>query len=274
VPPTFPGGEVATIASGEDRRAVFARWLTDADNPFFARAAANRIWFHLFGRGIVEPVDDFRITNPPSNPALLDALADELKTHGFDRKHLIRTIMRSRTYQLSSRTTPTNAGEERHIARYPVRRLAAEQLLDAICDATGVPEKFPRMPAGTPAARLPDGEYKHPFLEAFGRPARAMACECERDPDTTLGQALHLVGGATLDAKVRHDTGRAARLAESNQSAGEIADDLFLATLSRQPTAVERAAVVRRIEGAAVRRTAIEDVLHALLNHPEFLFQH
>jgi hypothetical protein len=274
VPPTFPGGTPANIPDGEDRRVAFARWLTAPDNPFFARAAANRIWFHLFGRGLVEPVDDARITNPPSHPALLDALAAELKAHGHDRKHLIRTILRSRTYQLSSKPTPTNAADERNFARYPVRRLAAEQLLDAVADATGVPERFPNLPAGTTAARLPDGEYKHPFLEAFGRPARAMACECERDPDTALGQALHLVGGSTVDAKVRHDAGRAARLAASTLTPEAIADELFLAILSRRPTAAEEAAVVKRITAAASRRSAIEDVLHALVNHPEFLFQH
>ena len=274
VPPILPGGTPASIPAGEDRRVAFARWLTASDNPFFARAAANRIWFHLFGRGIVEPVDDARITNPPSHPALLDSLANELKAHGFDRKHLIRTIMRSRTYQLSSKPMPTNAADERNYARYPVRRLAAEQLLDAVSDATGVPERFPSLPAGTPAARLPDGEYKHPFLEAFGRPARAMACECERDPDTALGQALHLIGGATVDTKVRHDAGRAARLAASALTPEAIADELFLATLSRRPTDVERAAVVKRLTVSSDRRAAVEDVLHALVNHPEFLFQH
>jgi hypothetical protein len=274
VPPKFPGGPVPTIGTGEDRRAVFAAWLTAPDNTFFAKAAANRIWFHLFGRGIVEPEDDFRITNPPANPALLDALAAELVQSGFDRKHLIRTIMNSRVYQLSSRQTSTNADDERNFARHPVRRLAAEQLLDAICDATGVPEKFPAAPPGTPAARLPDGEYKHPFLEAFGRPARAMACECERDPDTTLGQALHLVGGKTIDEKVRSASGRAATLAASQMTDAAVINELFLATLSRFPTEAERSAAVQRLSAARDRRTANEDVLHALVNHPEFVFQH
>jgi hypothetical protein len=274
VRPKFLGGAVPDIPPGEDRRAVFARWLTAAGNPYFARAAANRVWFHLFGRGVVEPVDDFRVTNPPPNPALLDALAGEFAASGFDRKQLIRTVMRSRTYQLSSRPTPTNAADDRNFARYPVRRLAAEQLLDAVSDATGVPEKFPGVPPNTPAARLPDGEYKHPFLEAFGRPARAMACECERDPDTALGQALHLAGGATVDTKVRHPAGRAATLSASGKADAEVADELFLAALGRYPTAAEKAVVLKRLAGGAVRRVAVEDVLHALLNHPEFLFQH
>ena len=274
--PKFLGGETPAIESTRDRRAVFADWLTAPDNPFFAKAAANRIWFHLFGRGIVDPVDDFRTSNPPSNPALLDALAAEFVRSGFDRKRLIRTVLSSRTYQLSSSPTATNADDDRYFSRYPVRRLGAEQLLDAIADATGVPGKFPGQPSGQPAAGLPDGEYKHPFLEAFGRPARAMACECERGGDTSLGQALHLVGGRTFDDQVRGADGRVARLVKSGASDVELADELFMATLSRQPTADEKAAVLKRFaDGGSGRRQAVaEDVLHALLNHPEFLFQH
>ena len=272
--PSFPGGQPAMLAPGEDPRESLARWLTAPDNPFFAKAAVNRVWYHLFGRGLVDPVDDFRSSNPAVSEPLLQALADKFIQHRYDRKELIRLITSSRVYQLSS--APVSGDDElagQYFARYPIRRLGAEQLLDAITQATGVPEKFPNFPQGTPATALPDGEYKHPFLEAFGRPARAMVCECERETDTNLGQALHLIGGRIVDAKVRHESGRAVQLAKSQQSADAIIEELFLATLNRFPTAIEQELTRRRIPPQD-RREAVEDLLHALLNHPEFLFQH
>jgi hypothetical protein len=275
VAPRFLGGPVAAVPPGQDRREVLARWLTGPANPFFARAAVNRIWYHLFGQGVVDPVDDLRGTNPPSNEGLLDALAADFVRHGFDRKHLIRTILRSRTYQLSSRPTPSNGDDQHYFSHARVRLLQAEQLLDAIGAATGAAEKFPGFPAGTSAVSLPDGEYKHPFLEAFGRPARAMACECERDTDTNLGQALHLVGGRTVHALLRAPDGRVARLSASGRPDREVIEELFLAALSRYPTAGERDLLVAKLRAAGPgRRKALEDVLWALLNHKEFLFQH
>jgi hypothetical protein len=275
VAPQFLGGGRPAIRPGEDRREVLARWLTAPDNPFFARAAANRIWYHLFGRGLVDPVDDLRSTNPPSNEALLDALAADLVRHRFDRKHLIRTILKSRTYQLSARTTTTNAADDRYFSHARVRLLGAEQLLDAICTATGMAEKFPNFPLGTPAVALPDGEYKHPFLEAFGRPARAMACECERDTDTNLTQALQLVGGTVVQDKIRSDDGRVARLLATGKSDAELIEELFLAALSRYPSEPERQLLMKRLAASGKdRRRMAEDVLWALINHNEFLFQH
>jgi Protein of unknown function (DUF1553)/Protein of unknown function (DUF1549) len=275
VAPKFLGGDAPAAEPGTDRRQVLARWLTAPDNPFFARAAVNRLWYHLFGRGIAEPVDDFRSTNPPSNPSLLEALATDFVRHGFDRKYLLREILRSRTYQLSAQPAPGGA-DDKYFAHARVRRLQAEQLLDAVCDATGVPEKFPGLPPGTRAAALPDGEYRHPFLEAFGRPARAMACECERDADTSLGQALHLVGGRVLEDKVASPAGRVARLITSGHSDADVIEELFLATLSRFPTDAERRALLRHFarHGPGRRLVAAEDLLHALLTHKEFLFQH
>jgi hypothetical protein len=273
--PKFLGGPVPPLQTGDDRLEVLARWLTAPDNPYFARNVANRLWYHLFGRGIVEPVDDIRGTNPPCNDELLDALTADLVRHHFDRKYLLRTIMKSRTYQLSWQTTPTNADDERYFSHALVRLPRAEAVLDAISTATGVAEKFPGLPLGTAAAALPDGEYKHPFLEAFGRPARAMACECERDSDTNLGQALHLVGGRTVQDKIRADNGRVARLIASGCSDAKLLEELFLATLSRYPTADEQEALLRRLARAGDRRRQVaEDVLWGLLNHKEFLFQH
>jgi hypothetical protein len=275
VPPKFLGGAAPAIVANQDRREVFAAWLTAPDNPFFAHAAANRVWYHLLGRGVVEPVDDFRGTNPPSNPELLDALAADFVKHGFDRKHLIRVVMTSRTYQLASTPTATNREDEKYFSHYPLRRLGAEQLLDAIADATGAPEKFRGFPPGTPAAALPDGEFKHPLLEAFGRPARAMACECERNGDTTLGQALHLVSGLTFDHQVRDPNGRVARLLKAGKADAAIVDELFLATLSRYPSTEERKRLLAHFAARPDNRAATaEDILHALLNGAEFLFQH
>jgi hypothetical protein len=179
----------------------------------------------------------------------------------------------SRTYQLSAAPTATNEADDLYFSHARVRLLPAEALLDAISTATESPEKFPGMPLGTPAAELPDGEYKHPFLEAFGRPARAMACECERDTDTNFSQALQLVGSRTMQAKLHGEAGRVARLLRENRSDEEIIEELFLATLSRYPGAEEKQALLRRLQTAAERRRIIEDVLWALLNHKEFLFQ-
>lgn len=275
VAPHVLDGEAVSVAEGQDRRKPFAAWLTAPDNPFFARAAVNRIWYHLLGRGLVEPVDDFRGSNPPAHPELLDALAEEFVRHGFDRRHIIRLILNSRVYQTSSQTTPTNADDARYFSHARIRLLQSEQLLDAICQATGVAESYPGLPPGTRAVELPDGEYKHPFLEAFGRPARASACECERDPETNLSQALQLVSGGSVHEKLRSDAGRAATLAASSAGGDEILDELFLATLTRLPTAEERQLLGSRLPPAGTdRRQAVEDVLWLLLNHTEFLFQH
>jgi len=276
VQPKFLGGVAATIDDEKhDRRQVLANWLTAPENPFFAKVSVNRIWFHLLGRGIVEPVDDFRSSNPPSIGPLLDALAADFVQHGYDRQHLIRTILNSRTYQLSWQTTPSNVDDEKYFSHATVRLLGAEQLLDAISIATAVPQPFGDFPPGMSAVSLPDGEYKHPFLDAFGRPARAMACECERDRDTNLTQALHLVGGRYVHEKLMQDGGRAAELADSSRSADEILDELFLATLCRFPSLQERQLLRQRFEGAKdKRREVVEDVLWSLLNHNEFLFQH
>jgi hypothetical protein len=273
--PTFLGGQSPTIDPQEDRRVAFAQWLTAPGNPFFARAAVNRIWYHLLGRGIVEPVDDFRASNPPSHPELLEWLTEEFVRSRFDRKHIIRLILNSQTYQLGFERTPTATDDARYFAYCRPRLLGAEQLLDAISQACGVPESFPGLPVGTRAVDLPDGEYKHPFLEAFGRPARALACECERESTTNISQALQLVGGDILHNKLRHDAGRAAQLAASSASAEEIIEELYLATLSRFPNDDERELLIPFLQAKqSDRRQAVEDLLWNLLNHREFLLQH
>jgi hypothetical protein len=275
VRPKFPGGPTPDLATGTDRRAAFAAWLTVPENPYFARAAANRIWYHLLGRGIVEPVDDFRVTNPPSHPELLDALATDLVKHQFDRKHLIRTIMNSRVYQSAGTKTPTNADDVRYFSRHYPRRLPAEALVDAVCDVTGVAEKFRGFPLGLPASRVPDGEFVHPVMTTFGRPPRASACECEREPDSSLQMALVLQGSDFIHKKLADANGKVAALAVSSRTDREVIEELFLSTLCRRPTAAENDRIVSYFtRSEATRQQKYEDLLHALLNHTEFLFQH
>ncbi len=274
VPPKPLGSPELAEPATVDRREAFAVWLTAPDNPFFARAAVNRVWAHLFGRGIVEPVDDFRSSNPPSHPELLDWLAADFAEHGFDRKRLIRQILLSRTYQLASTATRTNAHDAKYFSHAQVRLLGAEQLLDAISAATGVPEKFAGFPLGLRATELPDGEYQHRFLASFGRPARALACACERDGDSNVSQALELVGGRVLESKLRAPEGRLSHLLSSGKGDAEIVTECFLATISRPPSPAELTEFSGRLAAASDRRAAVEDLLWGLLNHPEFMFQH
>jgi hypothetical protein len=274
-----------------DRRLALARWLTSAENPFFARALVNRIWRHFMGRGLVEPVDDLRATNPPSNEALLDWLAEEFTRGGYDVKHLMGVIMRSETYQRSSQATANNARDDRYYSHIPFKRLGAEQLLDAIADATGVPETFEGFPRGTRAAQLPDSGVPSYFLELFGRPARQIACECERVNEPNVAQVLHLMNNAGLNKRIAGDEGRVARLLAAGLPPARIVDELYLATLSRFPTPEESRVALKALPASDVqgdtaprdddsrkrateRRRAAEDLLWALLNSTEFLFNH
>jgi hypothetical protein len=269
------GGEPVDVPGDEDRRASLADWLVAPSNPFFARAMVNRIWYHLMGRGIVEPVDDFRESNPPASAELLQALSDDFVAHGFDAKRTIRLILNSRVYQLSSRPNEFNEGDDRYFSHAKVRPLSAEQLLDSVCLSTGVPEKLFDLPPGSRAAQVPDGELVHPFLRAFGQPARADACQCERGTDTTLEQALQLVGGRTIHQKVIARKNRIGDLLEAGADDGTLVEQLFLATLSRYPDPQERELAVSQLAApSADRRRVAEDLLWALLNHPEFLMQH
>src|SRR5438874_4206111 len=233
MPPKFLGGAVPTITPGRDRRDVLAEWLTGAENPFFGKSVANRIWYHLSGKGIVDPVDDFRDSNPSCNDELLDALSKDFSKNKFDMKLLVKTIMKSRTYQLSAQPTETNRDDNKYFSHAVTKLLTAEQLLDALCDATAVPEKFAGLPAGTRAIQLPDGEVNHPFLKTFGQPARELACECERESDGNLAQALQLINGPTVNEKVRNPNNRLGKLLGSKMSEGEVLTDLYYAALSR-----------------------------------------
>jgi hypothetical protein len=273
--------EATSLAS--DRLLALADWIADPQNPFFARAQVNRIWYHLFGRGIVEPNDDFRASNPPSNAPLLDALAQDFIAQRFDLRSLLRTLLNSRTYQLSAVPNTTNADDEANFARALVRPLQAEQLLDALAQVTGVTPSFPDHPAGTRAGQLPgvtaargrrrqvsEGER---FLTAFGKPVRLLSCECERSADTTLNQAFQLITGPLVNQMLQAADNRIGRLLAAGKSNAEIVDEFYLAALCRPPTATERQAALAILSRAKDRRAALEDLVWGLVNAKEFLLR-
>lgn len=264
------------VPNDQDRREVFAEWLTSAENPFFSKAVSNRIWGHLMGRGIVEPVDDFRDSNPASNAKLLNELAQQFAEHNFSRRWLIKTIMASHAYQRSSRTNDFNKTDEIYSSHATVRMLGAEQLLDAISDVTAVPETFAGVPAGTRATQLPEPPTDNYFLKVFGQPQREMACECERSSESNLSQALQMINGPTVHNKLRADNGRVATMIAAGKSDDEIITTIYLAAVSRAPSTGELETSKKHIASvpADQRRLALEDIGWAVLNSKEFLFQH
>ncbi len=268
--PTPLGGE--PIDDSLDRRIPLADWLTSADNPYFARSVANRYMGYLLGRGLVEPLDDMRSTNPPSNAQLLDQLARDFVEHHFDLKQLMRTIMHSRLYQLSSQPTPANLSDRRFYSHYLVKRISAEPLLDAIDQVTEVQTKFRNLPLGTRAIALPDAEYPNYFLNTFAKPRRASVCECERSPDENLAQALHTLNGDTLATKIAHKKGRVARLLEAKTPHEQIVRELYLAALCRPASEAELALSRQFLEESPSPKECYEDLLWALVNSKQFLF--
>jgi hypothetical protein len=273
--PKFLGGAIPEIKGATERREVLAKWMTAPENPFFAKNVANRVWYHLMGRGIVDPVDDFRDSNPSANDELLDALAKDLATKKFSIKHLVRTIMNSRTYQLSAEGTALNKDDAKYFSHAVTKLLPAEPLLDAICQATDVPEKFKGMPAGTRAVQLPDGDPTHPFLKTFGQPARELACECERESDSNLAQALQLINGPTVNDKLRFVNNRIGKLMAKKATPQQMLEEIYLATLSRPPSAEDVKIALEYVSKSKEGpRKAWEDVQWALINTKEFLFRH
>lgn len=255
-----------------DRRIALAQWMTAPTNQAFARATVNRYVSYLLGRGLVEPVDDLRVSNPPTNPGLLQAISNDFATSGFDVKHLIRTIMVSRLYQLDSQPTASNAADTRFYSHFEVKRLSAEPLLDAIDDATGNQTKFRNLPLGTRAIEIPDAEYPNYFLNTFAKPRRVSVCECERSPDANLAQALHTLNGEIVTNKIAAPTGRIQKLLNEKKSHAEIVTDLYFATFSRPPTPAEMTASEQLLGEYATPKECYEDLLWALLNSKAFLF--
>lgn len=257
-----------------DRRRALAEWFTAPENPWFARNLANRLAAHFLGRGVIEPVDDVRATNPPGNPALLDALARVVTDSRFDLKQFIRTLAASRTYQLSATPNDTNAQDEQNYSRALFKRLPAEVLFDAVCQVTGVPEKFDGVPSGTRAIQLWDSQTQHYFLKLFGRPVRVTACECERNSEASIAQVLHLLNSPNLQSKLSHANGQLARLVASHPDNAKLADELYLTFFSRMPTATERQLVAKHLAASPDRQQSVEDYAWSLLNAVEFVFNH
>ena len=271
LPPRPLFGKAGDVTADRDPREVLADWVTAPDNPYFAKVIVNRVWADLMGRGIVDPVDDLRATNPPSNGPLLDALAADFRKNGHDLKRLIRTIATSFVYGLSTTPTERNVGDSRNYSRHYRQRLRAEVLLDAVTDVTGVPEQFNATPPGTRAMAVWTVRSPSVFLDSFGRPDPNQDPPCERTADTTVVQALHLMNAPNLHRKVTADDGRAARLAAAKMSVPELVEELYLLAYCRPPTTAERSNAVKRFDKGP-RRQATEDLLWALVNTPEFVF--
>jgi hypothetical protein len=268
-------GEAAVPEGMTDPRDALADWVTSDDNPFFRQVISNRVWFDMMGRGLVEPVDDLRASNPPSNPELLEALAIDLRDHDYDLKHLIRTIASSYVYGLSSVPNDRNSVDTRNYSRFYRDRLRAEVLLDSVSQITGVEEKFAAMPPGSSARQLWSHRIDSLFLDAFGRPDPNQNPPCERMPDTTIVQALHLMNSQKLYDKVTSDAGLAATLASGDLESDKVIEELYLSVYSRFPTDEEKAAAVALLkEESASRRKTVEALLWAMLNTPEFVFKH
>lgn len=255
-----------------DRRLALADWIARPDNPYFARNIVNRYWAQLMGRGLIEPIDDLRATNPATNPELLDALAEDFVKSGFNVKHLLRTIMSSRLYQLDSTPPRRDALDRRYGSHALAKRIAAEPLLDAIDNATGVPTKFTNLPLGTRAIELPDAQYDDHLLKTFGKPKREGVCECERVSDPSLAQALHTLNSEAIIAKIGSPTGRVAKLLAAKKSHDDIVAELYLASVSRRPSDAERAACRKLVDEAPDAKTFYEDLLWSLINSKHFQF--
>jgi hypothetical protein len=267
------GVEVIPVPQGADPRQKLVDWMADSKNPYFAKAVVNRYWAHFFGRGIVEPMDDLRQTNPPSNPELLDGLADDFVKHGYDLKHLVRTICTSRTYGLSSVPNEYNAKDKQSFARRYPKRMSAEVLLDAISQLSDVPTSFNGLPAGTRAIELPDESVASAFLDTFGRPKRDTPCECERVSDASLGQSLMLLNSNEVQSKLAAAGSRAERLAKDAGPDEPKIAELFWSAFGRAPSSGESASALNHLaRNPTKRREAFEDILWALINAKEFQF--
>jgi hypothetical protein len=270
--PKFLGGPAPKVGN-RDRREALAEWLTAADNPFFARHLANVVWAHFFGRGIVHEPDDARVSNPPANGPLLDELGRRLAASGWDFRGLVRDIVTSRTYQRSCATNDTNRLDDTNFSHAAVRRQRAEVLLDVLAQVTETKNKFPGMPLGARAVQVADGRTTNYFLTTFGRTTRDDVCSCAVRMDPSLSQALHLLNGDIANERIRQG-GLVERRLKEGREPGEIVDELFVRCLGRMPTDRERTETLDTVNAAAERRQALEDVFWALLNSPEFIFNH
>ncbi len=269
--PTFLGGERPEL-EGRDRRHALADWITAPENPWFAKSLANRVWAYFMGPGIVEPIDDFRVSNPPSNAPLLDELGERLVSYDFDFKQLVRDITNSRSYQRMTEANESNLNDLRNTARFQVRRIRAETLLDLYCQVTGEPQKFNGLPLGARAVEIADGATSNYFLKTFGRSERGSVCACEVTLEPSLSQALHLLNGDVVHKKIS-DGGLITRWLEDQMTPTQVLTEMYTLALCREPNAAELSALLAEL-GEAPTKALYEDIFWALLNSREFLFQH
>lgn len=273
MPPKFLGGASPDTA-GKDRRAVLADWLTSPENPWFAKNIANRVWEQFLGKGIIDPPDDVRVSNPPVNPELLDALGKKLVEYQYDLRKLVRDICLSNTYQLATHPRDPNARDTKNFAFAQTRRLGAEMMLDAVTQVTSTKVKFAQLPIGARAVQVADGNSGNYFLEVFGRPKRDSVCTCERRNEPTLAQTLHLINGNTLTQAMADGNGRLSERVQEGMAPETIVEDLYLAAYSRYPKADETAKLVEYAANASDKRQALEDIYWSVLNSKEFIFNH
>jgi hypothetical protein len=291
-PPTPLDGEPIPMDDPSDRRDVLAGWMTSPENPYFARSITNRVWANFFGVGLVEAVDDMRVTNPASNEELLTAAANHLVENKFDLKALMRTILQSNAYQRSSDPLPGNEADERFYSRYYPRRMMAEVLHDAVVQVTQVPTKFEQIafpgadfqktdfyPVGTRAIQLYDSAVDNYFLQAFGRNQRRITCECERSDEPSMVQVLHISNGATINEKLQAAGNRVEgllKLRHAGLSDNALLDEIYLTALTRFPTPAEREKLLAQLpeKGSSEERVILEDLVWAILSSREFIFNH
>jgi hypothetical protein len=273
--PKPPDGPEMPYVEGQDPRVALTDWMASSDNPFFAKAIVNRIWSDFLGRGIVDPVDDIRVSNPPTNEALLEWLAQDFSSNGYDLKHLMRTIVNSRTYQLSSQPNEHNLADNKNFSRSLKRRMSAEVLLDAVCDVTGVRETFSGLPPNARAVQTWNHKLDSDFLDAFGRPNASQECPCERERKSSVVQALHLMNSNSLQSKLSSSSGKISALAKSDTPEPKLITEIYLTAYNRLPKADELKTALRFFSTpGATRQTAIEDLAWALINSAEFVFNH
>lgn len=272
--PKYPDGEYAKFTPEDDPRHALVDWMVKPENPYFAKAYVNRMWGHFFGRGLINEVDDMRETNPASSPEILDALANEFRGSGFNMKGIIRTMVSSRLYQLSAEPRPENVHDRQNFARYYARRMIAEVFLDAVDQTCGTRSNFGNMSANARAVDLPHEGFGSNFLDTFDRPQRVSVCECERSSAATLGQVLLLANSDEVENKIADGKGRAKKLIDTNRTPAEIVEEIYLSAYSRSPRPDERTSAISYIELAQDRNKAVQDLLWAILNSREFMYNH
>jgi hypothetical protein len=273
MPPKFLGASEPADVAGKDRRVVLADWLASPDNPYFAKNLANIVWNHFFGQGIVHEVDDVRISNPPSNPELLDALGKKFTEYKYDFKKLVRDICTSQTYQRATQPTPTNAADTRNFARGSIRRIRAETMLDLITQVTDTKNKFQGLPLGARAVQIADGSVTTYFLTTFGRPTRETVCSCEVRLEPTLSQSLHLLNGNTVEPKIAQGN-LVGRWLQEKKTPAQVIEQLYIRCLCRPPRPEELNNLLQMVDKNPDKKQALDDVFWAILNSREFLFNH